>query len=616
MSIQTAYDVLIMGGGWAGNCQARHLVLNIPGIRVGLIEPRSDAQVIEDRKLGESTVEIAALHLCKELGLHDYLIENHPPKYGLNFHWARDVASTATLDDYYSIWTNRSPTIAAFQIHRGKLERDLLRMNADAGVDVLRERVTDFELTAGDALHRVVLKSDAGGGTREVFARHLIDAAGRKFLIGKRTDNILRGPEHHYGLTNGASWVRVRGVDRRRFHSGYDPFNAASSHYYATNHFMGHGHWIWMIPIDLDTDEISIGVMHHHQEIPASTINTQDKLYAFFRANHRILYDLLQTGELVDFHYFGRPGHSCRRLFSPDNWYVIGDAAYIFDAFYSLGTSGIAFQVESVTEIIRAKLAGSPDAEDKRAAYDEFNRFFMNNMVHTYRDHHRQLGHASVMSWRIFYEYMHWYNGLVPIYVGKWHLDPRFIRRLSRWSPLSFTAGVYDDLNAIVDSGANLGFMDPHRADQLGRGYSTWRVFDDYLENAKYEPQAVNIYRTTAKAYRRILVYYARLRLRGFGWRALSPAAVARAVRLLVVSLAMSVLGMHHAWTRRARPKNLKVGEMRRSFRDYRYTGALAPWAAAKQVVESPDAAARVYSSLAGYQAEAAPPADEAAVSP
>jgi hypothetical protein len=320
MSIQTAYDVLILGGGWAGNCQARHLVLNIPGIRVGLVEPRSDAQVIEDRKLGESTVEIAALHLCKELGLHDYLIENHPPKYGLNFHWARDVATTATLDDYYSIWTNRSPTIAAFQIHRGKLERDLLRMNADAGVDVLRERVTDFELTAGDALHRVVLKSDAGGGTREVLARHLVDAAGRKFLIGKRTDNILRGPEHHYG-----------------------------------------------------------------------------------------------------------------------------------------------------------------------------------------------------------------------------HLDPGFIRRLSRWSPLSFTAGVYDDLNAIVDSGANLGFMDPHRADQLGRGYSTWRV---------------------------------------------------------------------------GKPKNLKVGEMRRSFRDYRYTGALAPWAAAKRVIESPDVAPRVYSSLAGYQAEAAPPADEAAASP
>jgi 2-polyprenyl-6-methoxyphenol hydroxylase-like FAD-dependent oxidoreductase len=127
------YDVVIMGGGWAGNCQARHLLLNIPGIRLAIVEPRTDEQVLEDRKLGESTVEIAAMHLCKELGLHDYLIENHPPKYGLNFHWPKVPGRSETLDDYYTVWTNRNPTIAAFQIHRGKFERDLLRMNAAIG---------------------------------------------------------------------------------------------------------------------------------------------------------------------------------------------------------------------------------------------------------------------------------------------------------------------------------------------------------------------------------------------------------------------------------------------------------------------------------------------------
>jgi flavin-dependent dehydrogenase len=614
MSLSNLYDVVIMGGGWAGNTQARHLLLNVPGIRVAIVEPRTDEQVLEDRKLGESTVEIAAVHLCKELGLHDYLIENHPPKYGLNFHWPRDPSRSGTLDDYYTVWTNRNPTIAAFQIHRGTFERDLLRMNAAAGAQVLRERVADLELRTGGEPHRVVLQ-DAEGSRREILARHLVDAAGRKFLIGKRIDNVVRGPEHHFGLNNGASWVRVKGVDRSRFHSGYDPLGAVASHYYGTNHFLGHGHWIWMIPIDMDTDEISIGVMHHHDVMPASSINTQEKLYAFLRANHRILYDLLQTGELVDFHYFGRPGHSSRRLFSPDNWYVIGDAAFIFDAFYSLGTSGIAFQVESVTEIVKAKLSADPAAEEKRAAFDEFNRFFMKNMVHTYRDHRRQLGHASIMSWRIFYEYMLWYGTLVPLYIGKWHLNPTFIRRLVRWNPIPFTAGVYGDLNRLVDRGANIGFMDCHRADQLGRGYTTWRAFDDYLENSKYGPQQVNIYRSAAKTYRRILVYYARLRLRGFGWAAASPRALARASALFGLSLGMSALGRLHALRHRAVPKNRQLETMRQDFRGYRYASTLVPWSAATGTAETAPVRGAVYSSLAAYATAATSSAAAAAAS-
>ena len=65
------YDVVIMGAGFAGLCQARHLMLNIPNIRVALIDPRPENRPDTDLKIGESTVEIAALLICKELGLHD-----------------------------------------------------------------------------------------------------------------------------------------------------------------------------------------------------------------------------------------------------------------------------------------------------------------------------------------------------------------------------------------------------------------------------------------------------------------------------------------------------------------------------------------------------------------
>ena len=90
-------------------------------------------------------------------------------------------------------------------------------------------------------------------------------------------------------------------------------------------------------------------------------------------------------------------------MFSADNWYVIGDAAYIMDAFYSYGSTTIALAVESVTEIVRAQLAGEADVDLKREAYNRFNLWFADVYNALISGHPRHLGHASVMSWRIYF---------------------------------------------------------------------------------------------------------------------------------------------------------------------------------------------------------------------
>jgi len=115
------YDVVIMGAGFAGVCQARHLLLNVPNIKIALIDPRPEERTNKDLKIGESMVEIATLFVCKELGLYEYMIENHPPKYALNFHWAKDADKTDTIDDYYHIWANRQFPLGTFQMNRAKL---------------------------------------------------------------------------------------------------------------------------------------------------------------------------------------------------------------------------------------------------------------------------------------------------------------------------------------------------------------------------------------------------------------------------------------------------------------------------------------------------------------
>ena len=576
------YDVVIMGAGFAGLCQARHLMLNIPDIKVALVDFRSEDRDVKDMKIGESMVEVAALFVCKELGLHEYMIENHTPKAGLNFHWPKQPDTTGQLEsDYYHVWSNRQTAVASFHMNRAKFERDLLKMNREMGAAFYNGRVLDVDLTEGNALKTVKVKLD--GEYVELTANHVVDAAGQNFIIGHKTDNLVTDLDSLYGHNIGTGWVRIEDVDRTLFDQGYHPDRATSSSYYATNHFFGQGHWLWMIPTDRESMELSIGVIHHHDVIPTQSINTKEKFYAFLKSNHTVLHDLVETAKDVDFHYRPKVAYKSKTMFSPDNWYVIGDAAYIFDAFYSYGTTTIAFAVEGVTEIIRAKLAGEADAETKQSAYNQFNLAYAENVNHLMRHHAKQLGHASVMSWRVYFEYMWWFGVHVPMYVGKWHLDLTFVDKFLKLLPANMKGlfvEVYEQFNQLVDQGANIGLMDAYRADQLLGNYSPLNHFDHFLENTKLEPRRCNVFAGMKNAYFHIAIWYLMFQWKGFGLRGvLHPRHIYHFCRLLTLS-GQAVIGEQIYLSKiKHLPENTATEEMRQEFKHYQYQPA---WQSAK----------------------------------
>jgi len=582
------YDVVIMGAGFAGICQARHLLLNIPGIKVALIDPRPEDRQDRDMKVGESMVELAALFVSKELGLHDYMLENHPPKQGLNFHWPKSPENTKTLDDYYHVWVNRQVPINTFHMNRAIFERDVLKMVKDMGADAYQGTVTEANLTPGNEIKTVYAKT--ADGKIELRARHVVDAAGRNFIIGRKKDNLLFGPENLYGVNNGSAWVRVRNVDRKIFHDGYDPQGASViSRYYATNHWFGDGHWIWMIPTTSDSMELSVGIVHHHDVIPGDKLNTSEKFYKFLEANHNLLYNVVSSGEQVDFVYWNRIAHRSKEMFSKDNWYVLGDAAFVLDGFYSYGTSTIALAVESITEIIRAQRAGETDSEEKRTIYNKFNLEYA-RLVNTVITHHdKQLGHASVMSWRIYFEYMWWFGLHVPMFFGKWHLDKdfagTFVKALDKLlAQNGLFQNVYKTLGEVVAKGGNIGLMDMVRGDQLIWGYTTSKHFDDYLENSKTEPRKCNVFVGLKKAYFYIAVWYALLQWKARGFRGvLSPTSLYHGFRLLALSAHSGMGDMIYRFKNRGLPTNSGVARMREEFKTYRNIPDLTPWAVAEK---------------------------------
>jgi flavin-dependent dehydrogenase len=574
------YDVIIMGAGLAGLCQARHLMLKIPNIRIAMIDPRPENRTEKDLKLGESTVEVATLFFGKDLGLYEYLIENHPPKYGLNFHWPKRNERTKTIDDYFHIWANRQPDLASTQLNRPKFERDLLKMNREMGADFYNGRVVDIDLTPNDQLHTVKVKLP--NESIELQGKHLVDAAGRRFLIGKKTNNISFDSKDLYGVNTGSAWVRVQNVDRTIFHSGYDPTGASCSHYYATNHWFGKGHWLWMIPTDIETMELSIGVIHHHDYISSESLNSKEKFYEFLKANHNILYQLVTSAENIDFHYWPRLAHTSKTLYSPDNWYVIGDSACIFDAFYSLGSTMIVSAIDSITEIIRAKLAGEVNAAEKCQAYNQFNLTLINSINLFMHNHSRHLGDASIMSWRIYFENMIWFGILIPIFVGKWHLDLEFIPQFVQTFQTTLRSLVYeihDQFDQLVDEKKNIGLMDCYRSDQLIWDYHTPKRYTHALENAQYEPKQTSVFTSMKKTFFYLTIWYLKLQWKSGGLsQVCHHRSLGTMAKLLTTSIYIGLGDIIYSLTWNHGSESQSIAEMRQAFQEYQYGDTLQPW--------------------------------------
>jgi len=585
------YDVIIMGSGLAGLCQARHLMLKIPNIRIAMIDPRPENRTEKDLKLGESTVEVATLFFGKDLGLYEYLIENHPPKYGLNFHWPKRNDQTKTIDDYFHIWANRQPDLASTQLNRPKFERDLLKMNREMGADFYNGRVVDIDLTPNDQLHTVKVKLP--NESIELQGKHLVDAAGRRFLIGKKTNNISFDSKDLYGVNTGSAWVRVQNVDRTIFHSGYDPTGASCSHYYATNHWFGKGHWLWMIPTDIETMELSIGVIHHHDYISSESLNSKEKFYEFLKANHNILYQLVTSAENIDFHYWPRLAHTSKTLYSPDNWYVIGDSACIFDAFYSLGSTMIVSAIDSITEIIRAKLAGEVNAAEKCQAYNQFNLTLINSINLFMHNHSRHLGDASIMSWRIYFENMIWFGILIPIFVGKWHLDLEFIPQFVQTFQTTLRSLVYeihDQFDQLVDEKKNIGLMDCYRSDQLIWNYHTPKRYTHALENAQYEPKQTSVFTSMKKTFFYLTIWYLKLQWKSGGLsQVCHPRSLGTMAKLLTTSIYIGLGDIIYSLTGNHGSESRLIAEMRQAFQEYQYGDTLQPWTVEGVDTKSPE---------------------------
>ncbi len=415
-SMQYQYDVVILGGAFSGAAAAILLRRDRPELRVLIIEKALQF----DEKVGEATTEMAAMFLTRRLAMWRHLENDHLPKEGLRYWFSNDkVTGHASASETGGFVRS---TVPAFQLRRDALDEHLLATAVNEGAELWRPaRVTDAAI--GDFEQKVTVT--VGEETREISCRWLLDATGRANFLGRKLNLIARNDEH----PTAAIWCRwkdVRHIDDLAVRLGISSANVGSRRL-GTNHYTGHGYWIWVIP--LGNGETSIGVvfdkrlvdLHQSKDRPADFIEFLKAIPA--------LAELLEGAEprLDDLRFYSHLAYATSQYMGR-GWALVGDAGAFLDPYYSPGLDHAAFTAEATVEIIKQDAMG----KDVSALITEHNATFIRSYWRffraVYKDKYYYMGEADLVSAAMLMDTAQYYIFMViPAY--------KFLKRF-HWMPV------------------------------------------------------------------------------------------------------------------------------------------------------------------------------------
>jgi flavin-dependent dehydrogenase len=320
-----------------------------------------------------------------------HLEAEHLPKEGLRYWFSNErVTGHANATEAGGFLRSAVP---AFQLRRDTLDEYLLATAVREGAELLRPaKVRDVAI--GDFENRVTIEN--GSETREVTARWVLDATGRVNFLGRRLGLIDRVDAHPTAAI-WCRWQNVRHIDDIAARAGALGTRNIGSRRLGTNHYMGLGYWIWVIP--LGNGETSIGVVFdkrlvdlHHSK------NRPDDFVAFLKAIPALA-ELIEgaTPRFEDLRFYSHLPYVTRQYMGK-GWALLGDAAAFLDPYYSPGLDHASFSVDATVEIIREHAAGKDIAE----RIDEHNATFVRSyhrfFAAVYRDKYFYMGEADLLA--------------------------------------------------------------------------------------------------------------------------------------------------------------------------------------------------------------------------
>lgn len=422
MENETAeYDVVICGGGLAGLSLARQLHLS--GSRASILVLDALGRPLPEAgfKVGESTIETGAFYFYDTLKLRSYLEENHLEKLGLRYFYGGN-GDFASRPEY---GVAKFLPAKSYQLDRGRLEQHLRTLVEESDVE-LREGVRVKDIHINSSGPHTVQYID-GEAMKVARTRWVIDAMGRQRYIQRKLGLARRSP----GQFN-STWWRVRGrvsvsdfvaLSDTRWHG-----RVRDDRWQSTNHLMGKGYWVWLIP--LASEITSIGIVTDESIHPFDSYDSYEKSMAWLRKHEPVVADRLQGGELVDFQKLRNYSYTSTQVFSADRWACVGVSGVFADPYYSVGSNIIGFANGYIQKMLEMDEAGvlTKDYVDFANRYLLALNDFLTDTIHRgYPNHHI----GPIMALKTIWDYFVGWTTTDPQFYHETYLDPAASKVLS-----------------------------------------------------------------------------------------------------------------------------------------------------------------------------------------
>jgi hypothetical protein len=228
-----------------------------------------------------------------------------------------------------------------------------------------------------------------------------VDASGRAGLL-KRKLGLHKQLDHH----SNSAWFRIEheiDIDGWSDDADWRTRVTDGQRRLSTNHLMGDGYWVWLIP--LASGCTSVGIVAEDSQHAFAGFNRLERALQWLHEHEPQCAAEVEAhrDRIRDFRVMRDYAYGCTQVFSDQRWCLTGEAGVSIDPLYSSGGDLMAISNGLVTDLI-CRDADGQDIENLAAAHNQVYLVLAEIWLVAYQHQYPVMSNAQVMVAKVIWD--------------------------------------------------------------------------------------------------------------------------------------------------------------------------------------------------------------------